>query len=55
LDCQSLPLAKIPVMERAMNGFVRTSLGKAFVLQDHKRLPARFFARLTSTRTSRIG
>ena len=27
----------------------------AFILQDHKRLPARFFARLSGARTSRIG
>ena len=26
-----------------------------FVLQDHKRLPARFFARLSGARTCRIG
>ena len=27
----------------------------SFILQDHKRLPARFFARLSGARTSRIG
>ncbi len=28
---------------------------EAFVLQDHKRLPARFFARLSGALTCRIG
>lgn len=28
---------------------------KGFVLQDHKRLPARFFARISGALTSRLG
>lgn len=28
---------------------------KRFVLQDHKRLPARFFARVAGTRLARVG
>ncbi len=31
------------------------SLEKAIVLQDHKRLPGRFFSRLSGARTCRIG
>ena len=27
----------------------------SFILQDHKRLPARFFARLAGARTCRVG
>ncbi len=36
-----------------MTGKLPNSDDKAFVLQDHKRLPARFFARLAGALTCR--
>jgi hypothetical protein len=45
--------------EPAMNGkYGRTdelARKKAFVLQDHKRLPGRFYARISGALTCRIG
>ena len=43
------------VWSRPMSTGNRTICRQAIILQDHKRLPARFFARLSGSRTSRIG
>lgn len=44
-----------PVMNEKHRKIDSLSLEKAIVLQDHKRLPGRFFSRLSGARTCRIG
>jgi len=41
-------------MSAAMGRFFQDPAVKGFVLQDRKRLPARFFARISGTSTSRL-
>jgi hypothetical protein len=40
---------------RAMEELFGDPAYKGFVLQDHKRLPSRFFARISGALTSRLG
>jgi hypothetical protein len=42
-------------IERGMNDMKLMDARTAFVLQDRKRLPGRFFARLVGAPTSRLG
>jgi hypothetical protein len=49
-----LPLAKNADMSLAMEELFGDPAYKGFVLQDKKRLPARFFARISGALTSRL-
>jgi len=42
-------------MSRAMEELFGNPSYKRFVLQDHKRLPARFFARVSGALLTRLG
>jgi hypothetical protein len=50
-----LPDARKIDIERCMSDMNVIRARKAFVLQDRKRLPGRFFARLVGAPTSRLG
>jgi hypothetical protein len=54
LFVKQLPLMQNAGMRRSMEELFGDPAYKGFVLQDKKRLPARFFARISGALTSRL-
>ena len=53
-EASHLPAAQILGMNTTMEELFGNPAYKRFVLQDHKRLPARFFARVTGAAICRL-
>ena len=54
-ESTQLPRRQKAGMDAAMEKLFTDPHYKGFVLQDRKRLPARFFARVSGSLTSRLG